>query len=111
MYAGAFKSTPEGYSGRIRMFGIDEAVILVPAEPSEADNAPDYRIHLDEDGGPEVGAGWKRVGEKAGDYVSIEIESPIFPGHTFRANLFRADDSGTTFNLSSNRPRPRDDRS
>ncbi|SCW85503.1 Uncharacterized conserved protein, DUF736 family [Sphingobium faniae] len=111
MYAGAFKPTEDGYSGRIRMFGIDEAIIIVPAEPNDAENAPDYRVHLDEDAGPEIGAGWKRVGEKAGDYVSIEIDSAIFTGPPLRANLFRADDEGTTFNLSWNRPRPREDRS
>lgn len=111
MYAGAFKPTADGYSGRIRMFGIDEAIIIVPAEPNDAENAPDYRVHLDEDTGPEIGAGWKRVGEKAGDYVSIEIDSAIFSGPPLRANLFRADDEGTTFNLSWNRPRPRADRS
>ncbi|MGE3744166.1 MAG: DUF736 domain-containing protein [Sphingomonadaceae bacterium] len=111
MYAGAFKPTADGYSGRIRMFGIDEAIIIVPAEPNDAENAPDYRVHLDEDAGPEIGAGWKRVGEKAGDYVSIEIDSAILTGPPLRANLFRADDDGTMFNLSWNRPRPREDRS
>src|SRR3546814_3875421 len=78
MYAGAFKLTPDGYSGRIRMFGIDEAVIIVPAEPNDAENAPNYRVHIDEEAGPEIGAGWKRVAEKAGDYVSIAIASAIF---------------------------------
>src|SRR3546814_4982901 len=74
MYAGTFKPTADGYSGRIRMFGINEAIIVVPAEPNDAENAPDYRVHLDEEAGPEIGAGWKRVGEKAGDYMSIEID-------------------------------------
>src|SRR3546814_3063653 len=108
-YPTLFRS--DGYSGRIRMVGIDEAVIIVPAEPNDAENAPNYRVHLDEEAGPEIGAGWKRVGEKAGDYVSIEIDSAIFAGPPLRANLFRADDDGTTFNLSWNRPRPREDRS
>src|SRR3546814_7861985 len=66
MYAGTFKPTADGYSGRIRMFGINEAIIVVPAEPNDAENAPDYRVHLDEEAGPEIGAGWKRVGEKIG---------------------------------------------
>src|SRR3546814_8930285 len=91
MYAGTFKPTADGYSGRIRMFGINEAIIVVPAEPNDAENAPDYRVHLDEEAGPEIGAGWKRVGEKAGDYMSIEIDSAIFAGTPLRANLFRAD--------------------
>src|SRR3546814_12992289 len=80
MYAGTFKPTADGYSGRIRMFGINEAIIVVPAEPNDAENAPDYRVHLDEEAGPEIGAGWKRVGEKAGDHSSIELDSAIFAG-------------------------------
>src|SRR3546814_8308216 len=85
MYAGTFKPTADGYSGRIRMFGINEAIIVVPAEPNDAENAPDYRVHLDEEAGPEIGAGWKRVGEKAGDYMSIEIDSAIFAGQPLRS--------------------------
>lgn len=109
MQAGTFKPTADGYSGRVRLFGIDEAIVLVPAEPSDAEHAPDYRIHLDDGSGPKVGAAWKEVGERAGDYVSMEIESPIF-AHPLRAHLFRADDEGASFRLSVNRPRPRDDR-
>lgn len=110
MQPNVFKPTADGYSGRIRLFGIDEQIVLVPAEPSEAENAPDYRIRLDDENGPEAGAGWKHVGERAGDYVSLEIESPLF-SPPFRANLFRADDTGSTFRFSLSRPRPREDRS
>jgi uncharacterized protein (DUF736 family) len=28
--------------------------------------------------GAEIGAGWKRTGEKAGDYVSLQIDDPTF---------------------------------
>ena len=59
---------------------------------------------------PEVGGAWKRVGERAGDYIALEIDSPLFPA-AFRPVLFRADDDGRTFRLSWKRPRPRDDRS
>src|SRR3546814_5914004 len=38
MYAGTFKPTADGYSGRIRMFGINEAIIVVPAEPNDAEH-------------------------------------------------------------------------
>jgi uncharacterized protein (DUF736 family) len=74
---------------------------------SDVENAPDYRIHLgDDDGlaiGPEVGAGWKRNGEKAGDYVSLYLDGPTLR-QPIRANLFQADDQGTAFNLLWNRP-------
>ena len=105
MYAGAFKLTPDGYSGRIRMFGIDEAVIIVPAEPNDAENAPNYRVHLDEEAGPEIGAGWKRVGEKAGAYVAVQIDDPAF-AYPLRANLFQAD--ARSHVLLWNRPTKRD---
>ncbi len=46
-----------GYSGHIRTLSLDAELALVPAEPSDAENAPDYRIHLGDEDGPEVGAG------------------------------------------------------
>ena len=91
-----FEPTGDGYAGRTRLFGINE------------ENAPDYRIHLDDEDGPEVGGAWKRVGERAGNYIALEIDSPLFSA-VFRPVLFRADDDGRTFRLSWKRPRPRDD--
>jgi uncharacterized protein (DUF736 family) len=74
---GTFKRTKTGISGRILTLALDAELILVPVDKSDAENAPDYRIHLgDVDGsevGPEVGAGWKRTGEKAGEYVSLQL--------------------------------------
>jgi len=105
-----FESTGDGYAGSIRLFGIDEAIVLLALEPSDAENAPDYRIHLDDEDGPEVGGAWKRVSERTGDYIALEIDSPLFPA-PFRPVLFRAEDDGRTLRLSWKRPRPRDDRS
>ena len=62
-----FEPTANGYAGRVRLFGIDEAIVLVGIDPSDAENAPAYRIHLDDEDGPEIGAAWKRVGERAGE--------------------------------------------
>ena len=103
-----FESTANGFAGRARHFGIDEQIVLVAIDPGDAENAPDYRVHLDDEDGPEVGGAWKRVGERAGDYIALEIDSPIFPS-PFRPVLFRADDDGRTFRLSWTRLRPRDD--
>jgi uncharacterized protein (DUF736 family) len=97
----------KGFSGHIRTLALDAKLILVPVAKSDVENAPDYRIHLgDDDGsaiGPEVGAGWKRNGEKAGDYVSLHLDGPTLR-QPIRANLFQADDQGTAFNLLWNRP-------
>ena len=104
-----FEPTGDGYAGRLRLFGIDEAIVLAALDPADADNAPDYRIHLDDEDGPEVGGAWKRVGERAGDYIALEIDSPFFPS-PFRPVLFRADDKGRTLSLSWTRLRSRDGR-
>lgn len=104
---GTFKRTKTGFSGHVRTLALDVKLILVPVDKRDAENAPDYRIHLgDGDGlaiGPEVGAGWKRNGEKAGDYVSLHLDDPTLR-QPIRANLFQADDQGTAFNLLWNRP-------
>jgi uncharacterized protein (DUF736 family) len=80
-----------------------------PAEPSDAENAPDYRVHAFDDeqrNRPEIGAGWKRTGEKAGEYVALLIDDPAFP-QPIRANLFRDDDAGNAWSLHWSRPRDR----
>ena len=110
MPATIFEPTANGYAGRVRLFGIDEAIVLVAAEPSDVENAPHYRIHLDDEDGPDIGGGWKRVGGRAGDYIALEIDSPLFPA-LFRPALFQADDEGRTFRLAWKRPKAREDRS
>ena len=110
MPTNVFEPTVNGYAGRVRLLGIDEAIVLVAIESGDAENAPNYRVHLDDEHGPDIGGGWKRVGERAGDYVALEINSPLFPA-PFRPVLFRADEEGRSLRLSWKRPRPRDDRS
>jgi uncharacterized protein (DUF736 family) len=104
---GTFNRTNTGISGRIRTLALDAELVLIPVDKRDAENTPDYRVHLgDDDGhevGPEVGAGWKRTGEKAGDYISLQLDDPSF-GQPIRANLFQADDEGTAFALQWNRP-------
>ena len=107
---GQFSRTKSGYTGRVRTLVIDAELVLVPAEHSDAENAPDYRIHLgSDDDGPEIGAGWKRTGEKAGDYVSLQIDDPTF-AHPIRANLFQSADDKSAWGLSWNRPPKRAER-
>jgi uncharacterized protein (DUF736 family) len=88
---GTFTTTRKGFSGRLQTLTIDLALTLVPAEHSDAENAPDYRI-LAGDGEDrfEVGAGWKRTGDKAGAYVAVLIDDPALV-QPLRANLFRSE--------------------
>ena len=107
---GQFTVENETFVGRVHTLTLYRELTIVPAEPSDAENAPAYRVHHGAEDGPEVGAGWKEVGEKAGDYVSLKIFGPLFSGGFIRANLFRADDAGRSFVLSLNAPQKRDER-
>lgn len=106
---GAFNRTKTGFAGRIHCLALDVELVLTPADNSDTENAPDYRIHLGDEDGPEVGAGWKRTGERAGEYVSLQLDDPSF-AQPIRANLFQADDKGSAFNLLWNRPPRRDEK-
>lgn len=98
---GSFTRTETGFTGRFETLGIDAPLTFVSAKPSDADNAPAYRILLGGEDGRDIGAGWSHVGEKAGEFVSIEIYSPLFGW--LRANLFRdSDDDDTAWSLHTN---------
>ncbi|WP_066798546.1 DUF736 domain-containing protein [Sphingomonas soli] len=89
IHIGEFNERGDGFAGRLETLAIGAALTIVPATRSDIRNAPDYRVHVGDNGeGPEVGAGWKRTGEKAGPYVAIVIDDPVFP-RPLRANLFR----------------------
>ena len=104
---GLFEATPSGFAGRLRSFTLDVDVQIVAAEPGDADNAPDFRIILGKgDDTVEVGAGWKRVGEKAGNYVSLMIDDPVLVQPIY-ANLFQSSSDPTAHVLLWNRPSKR----
>jgi uncharacterized protein (DUF736 family) len=87
---GTFTATADGYEGRLQTLTLDSTLTIIAAEASDTDNAPDYRIMAGEgDAAFEVGAGWKRVGDKAGHYVAVQIDDPAFV-QPLRANLFDA---------------------
>jgi uncharacterized protein (DUF736 family) len=109
MQIGMFRVTADGFAGRLHTLKLDVDVTLVPAEQSDTDNAPDYRVLIGSgDNQREAGAGWKRVGDKAGAYVALQIDDPMFV-QPLRANLFQADPA--THVLSWNRPSRRDEKS
>lgn len=106
---GQFTRSKSGYSGRIQTLSFDAELVLVPAEHSDAENAPDYRIHLGDGDGPEIGAAWKRTGEKAGDYVYLQLDDPALT-QPIRANLFQSGDDKSAWVLNWNRPPKRGER-
>ncbi|AJE46492.1 DUF736 domain-containing protein [Celeribacter indicus] len=109
---GDFTRDEAGFIGHLGTLLLHQDIIIV-ANPSDAENAPDYRVHLfdgmSDETGPEVGAAWKRTGEKAGEYLSVLLDDPTFP-HPIRANLFQNGDDKASWSLHWNRPKPRDER-
>lgn len=102
-----------GYIGNLDTLLFQQDIIIIPAEPADAENAPDYRVHvfdgMNNEAGSEIGAGWKRTGEKAGNYVALQIDDPSF-GQPIRANLFQSTDDKASWGLHWTRPPKRGDR-
>lgn len=95
---GTFLRNSDGFSGRLRTLSLDVELVIVPADNSDAENAPNYRIHVGDEEGPEVGAGWTRTGEKAGEYLALQIDDPTFT-QPLRANLFQSGSDRSAFHL------------
>ena len=102
---GQFTREQSGYTGRVQTLMLDIELAIIPAE-GDAENAPDYRVHHSDADGPEVGAAWKRTGEKAGDYLSVMLDDPALP-QPIRANLFKTDAEDEHWALYWNRPAKR----
>jgi uncharacterized protein (DUF736 family) len=103
---GQFTRTKTGYSGHVRTLTLDIELAIVPAGHSDVENAPDYRVHIGDEDGPEVGAGWKRTGERAGEYVALQLDD-LTLRQPIRANLFQAGDDKASWGLHWNRPQKR----
>lgn len=106
MRIGTFVAADGGFAGHLHTLTLDIDFVLVPADSSDSENAPDFRVIAGEgDEAREVGAGWKHVGEKAGDYVAILLVDPMFI-QPLRANLFQGD--GNNHVLVWSRPTKRE---
>lgn len=91
MRIGTFTAANGGFSGYLKTLTLDIELAFVPAESSDSENAPDFRVIAGAgDEAREIGAGWKHVGEKAGDYVAVQLDDPVFI-QPLRANLFQGD--------------------
>ena len=106
MQIGSFFRTDNGYEGIIETATLDIRISIVPADPTDAEKAPDWRVHRGDSEGPEIGAGWNETGERAGDYVSVRIDDPAF-AQPIRAALFRIGDEDSAWALRWNRPQKR----
>lgn len=94
MRIGTFVAADGGFAGHLHTLSLDIDLLLVPADSSDSENAPDFRVIAGEaDEAREVGAGWKHVGDKAGDYVSVQIDDPSFV-QPLRAKLFKGEGNG-----------------
>lgn len=104
---GEFTREESGFTGRIHTLTLYREITIVRADPSEADNAPDYRIHYGaDDNAPEIGAAWTETSEKAGEYLSLLIDDPTFP-QPIRARLFQNGTDATSWSLHWSRPQKR----
>ena len=104
---GLFTRTADGFSGRLRTLVLDAELTLVRVETPDGGNAPDYRIHLgDSAEGPEVGAGWTRTGERAGEYIVVVLDDPSL-AQGVRATLFQSGRGGRVWQLVWSRPQKR----
>ncbi|WP_334146674.1 DUF736 domain-containing protein [Hyphomicrobium sp.] len=92
---GTFTRKDDGFVGRLRTLTVDIELAIRPAESSDVENAPNHRVFLD---GLEVGAAWDRTGDRAGAYLSVTIDDPVFI-EPIRARLFEADSKKNVWNL------------
>jgi len=102
MQIGSFFRTANGYEGIIETATLDIRISIVPADSTDAEKAPDWRVHRGDSEGPEIGAGWNETGERAGDYVSLRIDDPAF-AQPIRAALFQNTGDKSAWSLRWNR--------
>ena len=100
---GTFTRNEDGFFGRIRTLILDAELAILPAEGSDAGNAPNHRVLLF---GNEVGAAWDRISQKAGPYLSVSIDDPSLP-QPVRARLFRSGEDDNEWVLHWSRRRQR----
>ena len=105
---GHFTRTPSGYSGRVRTASLDLELTFVPAENADIENAPAYRVHLGDEDGPEIGAGWKHTGDRVGAFISVVLDDPMF-AHPVRARLLQSNEDGRDWGLHWTRQKKREE--
>ena len=65
---GQFMRENDGFIGHLTTLSLHQDIIIVAAEPSDAENAPDYRVHvldtISNETGAEIGAVHDRLGDR-----------------------------------------------
>jgi uncharacterized protein (DUF736 family) len=108
MMIGLFRKSDDGYVGRLRTLALDVEITIVAAQPLDAENAPTWRLLLgDAERGVEIGAGWNRTGERAGQFIAVQIDDPAF-AVPLRANLLRSLHNDGEYHLLWSRPSARE---
>jgi uncharacterized protein (DUF736 family) len=75
MIIGVFRKAGDGFAGRPQTLLFDADIRIVPAQPSDNDNAPDWRLlRGEDDNGAEVGARWDRIGKRASPFIAVQID-------------------------------------
>ena len=90
MQIGSFFRTDNGYEGIIETATLDIRTSIVPADPTDAEKAPDWRVHRGDSEGPEI------------DYVSLRFAAPPFV-QQIRAALFQNRGDNSAWSLRWNR--------
>lgn len=103
---GTFTRNDDGFFGNVSTLTLDAKLAILPAEKSDAENAPDHRVFCE---GMEIGAAWDRTGEKAGAYLYVTIDDPSFT-QPIHANLFQSGVERSAWALHWGRLLKRDER-
>lgn len=87
MQIGSFQFVGDAYVGRLQTLALDVPLRIVPIANPGTENAPDWRVHLDDNtAGQEVGSGWTHEREGGGSFITVQVDCPTFD-HPLRANL------------------------
>ena len=82
---GEFTRDETGFVGHLTTLVLNQDVIIIAAEPTEVENAPQYRVHvfdgMNNEPGAEIGAGWKGRVRQCG------VELGVTSGLHFQAAL------------------------
>ena len=89
MQIGMFTREASGFTGQIHTLTLACDLAIIPAEPSETENAPDYRVVAGN--GLEIGAAWKKLSKAERPYLSVTLDDPSFPA-TLYARLVEGED-------------------